>query len=150
VPQRSRRGAQGHHIAGDLAIPTSKLFPVTQPTLLQAGIRNSMENMTMVALSVYREAGRPATLAAHIHPLVDLTPSTVTFRFEVLVDDATLLQDMVSQHHMFCIGSQHSFWGRLESLDPCDSTHPELQLIKHRKPILLGSIAIEREHPSAQ
>ena len=97
----------------------------------------------MACLSIVREHG-PVTVAANPIFLLDAVTSTPgsEVAFEVFDDAAGHLKILVGQHRCFYIDDEVGvFWARLESLNPCGSTHPGLALLKH-KPTLRGLFVI--------
>jgi hypothetical protein len=101
----------------------------------------------MARLSIIRERG-PATVAADVFPLDTLNVcGGGGFRFGVRDDDADELKTILGEHHGFYIGDATGvfwFWARLQSLEPCVSTHPGLALSRD-KPTLRGVLCIVEE-----
>jgi hypothetical protein len=60
--------------------------------------------------------------------------------FEVLEIDGETLKSLVGQHLYYAIGDQ-SFSGVLQLLEPCESTHSGLALLRHKR-TFRGSIAV--------
>jgi len=97
----------------------------------------------MAALSIVRDDG-PATLVTNglflLSEIDNLTPGS-KIAFEVLESDVFGLQDLVGETHYYAMGSQIAFWGRIEPLEPCESTHPGLACLRAR-PTLRGCITV--------
>ena len=105
----------------------------------------------MTCLSILRERG-PATVAANpIWPLDALNiRGGGEFRFEVFDVDASQLKAIIGAHRCFYINeTSGTFWARLQSLDPCVSTHPGLALLRD-KPTLRGVLVVVEEGATRQ
>lgn len=104
----------------------------------------------MSCLSIIR--GRlPAVIVANpIFPISTFDEARKNKRlvFEVLKSDAGGLRSHVGTAVYYALDST-PFWGRLETLDSCESTHAGLGHLGH-KPTLRGTIAIFDEPPSVQ
>jgi hypothetical protein len=84
----------------------------------------------MSALSVVRDGNKAVTLAAN--PLYLISAFTTArggqVIFEILEADAGGLQRLVGTKQLYYLEEQ-LFWGQLESLEPCESTHPTLSTV---------------------
>jgi hypothetical protein len=103
----------------------------------------------MSSLSILKE-GVFVTCANPIYLTCDLDwRDGVTLSFEIFVADATSLKSRLGEVEQYCLDSQASFWGKLTILEPCQSTHPGLRLLRH-KPTLRGVLTIlTLNHPTA-
>lgn len=92
----------------------------------------------MSSLSVF-SANLFVTCANPIFPLSD--PDTGTFTFEVLEADAVMLKARVGKWEQYLLGEKPPFFGELVKLEPCESTHLGLLLLRD-KPTLRGVLAV--------
>jgi hypothetical protein len=92
----------------------------------------------MTCLSIFDDRG-VATIAANpIFPLdktVDREGTEIVF--EILEADATNLKDLVGKERFFSLDGLEPFFAKLQSLEPCTSTHKALRLMR-LKPTLRG------------
>jgi hypothetical protein len=68
--------------------------------------------------------------------------------FEVFEADAEALKRLVGAPQLYVFNST-SAWGKLKSLDPCESTHPGLAYLRN-KPTLRGVLVFFEEASSRQ
>lgn len=105
----------------------------------------------MACLSIIRERG-PTTIAAD--PIFPLDALNVRgggeFSFEVFDVDDCELKAFIGEHRCFFIDdTSGTFWARLQSLEPCVSTHPALALMRDR-PTLRAVLVIVEEVATRQ
>jgi hypothetical protein len=85
----------------------------------------------MSALSIIRD-GRPATLVAN--PLYLTSPFSTQqgarVTFEILEADTGGLKRLVGTKQLYYLENE-LFWGQLDSLEPCEATHPTLSTVTH-------------------
>jgi hypothetical protein len=81
-----------------------------------------------MALSVIEHGGR-AVVAAN--PIFVISESDTHLTFEVLKQDAAALIPLIGKSYNYVYGSD-PFWGQLKSLEPCESTHPGLALLREK------------------
>ena len=94
----------------------------------------------MTALSFFQNRKPPAIVVAN-PVFLDRGPVGGEFGFEVFERDATTLKSLIGTDQYFIIDACEHFFGRLESLEPCQPTHPELALMIGR-PTLRGRLRI--------
>lgn len=104
----------------------------------------------MSALSVVRDGQKAVPLVANpiflISPLRVKSGAEVTF--EVFEEDAAALKSLIGEPHLYHLDGE-LFWAQLNSLEPCESTHPGLYLLRH-KPTLRGMFSIIGESAQTQ
>jgi hypothetical protein len=83
-----------------------------------------------MALSLYRGNRLPALYVAE--PIYLISTGNIEngakLVFEVLEDDAGILRSLIGKEKYYILDSK-TFWVRLESLEPCQSTHPTLSMV---------------------
>lgn len=90
----------------------------------------------MSCLSVFRRPGKGAVVAAnpiYITSPIEDQANTARLEFEVLIEDASSLSALIGEREHYALGSEWAFWGVLESLEPAESTHPGLGLMRNRR-----------------
>ena len=104
----------------------------------------------MSALSILLEDGTldpPSVLVSCANPIFLCTEPVfsagVDFLFEVLEADARMLQSRLNKQEQYSLDSGPLFFGELKSLQPCDSTHPALGLLRY-KPTLRGVMTVHK------
>lgn len=100
----------------------------------------------MACLSVVRE-GAGATIVAS--PILVTSPieglrTGEKLIFEVLEQDAAGLRPLIGNAYIYALTPPSNFWGKLETLEPCESSHRGLALLRH-KPTLRGVLAVFKE-----
>lgn len=95
----------------------------------------------MSCLSVFAENSLPFYVCAN--PIFVTSESDYGVTFEVFADDATSLKSRLGKLHLYHSDSK-LFWAELTALQPCESTHPALRLLRHR-PTLQGVLTIRRD-----
>ena len=81
-----------------------------------------------MALSVIEHGGRAVVVA---NPIFVISESDTQLTFEVLKQDAAALIPLIGKSHNYVYGSD-PFWGKLKSLETCESTHPGLALLREK------------------
>jgi hypothetical protein len=111
---------------------------------------NKARGNELTCLSIV-ENGLPALAVANpifvISSIQELRDGTELI-FEVFEDDAAALRPLVGQARYYALNSSSS-WGILKSLGPCDSTHPGLAHLRHKR-TLRGVLATFEEAVSKQ
>ncbi len=94
--------------------------------------------VVMTALSIVRDGQRAVTvLASPIFPLTSLrVQSGAELTFEVFEKDARGLKPLIGKKQLYVLHGE-PFWAELKTLEPCESTHPGLALLRDR-PTLCG------------
>jgi hypothetical protein len=97
-------------------------------------------------LSIYRDGKGPAVMVAGAVFWTSPTASLINgskVSFEVLETDVGTLKKLVGSGQYFVADSETHFFGRLDSLEPCVSTHTGLARMRDR-PTLLGTVSVFR------
>ena len=93
----------------------------------------------MSALSIVRNEDKAVILVAN--PLYLTSPFTAQWggrvTFEILEADAGRLKDLIGTKQLYYLENE-LFWAQLESLEPCESTHPR----SRKKTIVRGVFSI--------
>jgi hypothetical protein len=75
---------------------------------------------------------------------VDLTPPGSALKFEVFAADATSLKPLIGQIECFMLDPAAPFMAELTTLEPCESTHAGLRLMRDA-PTVRGVLTIQGE-----
>lgn len=93
--------------------------------------------MSVIAFGVL--GGTTSANWAHVYVV---SKNRKRLEFEVLEVEADPIRQAVGAHNYVACGTDRPFWGRLVSLEPCESTVPELCLAQGL-PTLKGIVEIE-------
>jgi hypothetical protein len=93
----------------------------------------------MACLSVQHEDGCIFVVCAN--PIFPLSENEGALVFEVFKDDSTSLKHRIGTKENYMLDGGRPFLGEVVSLEPCESTHAGLSLLRH-KPTLRGKIKI--------
>ena len=100
----------------------------------------------MACLSIVRE-GLGATIVANpifVTSAIEKLQTGAKLIFEVFEQDAAALGQLLGETRIYVLTPPGNFWGKLDILEPCQSTHPGLALLRH-KPTLRGVLAVFEE-----
>ena len=102
----------------------------------------------MACLAVYRAMeGLKGHFVAVANPVYVTSPieaeGSSEVIFEVFEQAGIALKNLVGKIQYFRMGDQQ-FWAELKTLDPCESTHPGLALLRNRK-TLRGVLRVMEE-----
>jgi hypothetical protein len=91
----------------------------------------------VACLSILRNDGGPVVVLAN--PIFPLSHTEAELIFEVFEADAAGLRALIGPSALLYLDK--TFWARLETLDPCTSTHPGLARLR-AKATLRGRFTI--------
>ncbi len=100
----------------------------------------------MACLFVYQAGdGLKGDFVVVANPVYVTSPIEVSseVKFEVFEEAEISLKNLVGKIRYFRLGVQ-AFWAELKTLDPCESTHPGLALLRDRK-TLRGVLCVMEE-----
>jgi hypothetical protein len=93
----------------------------------------------MACLSVQHDDGGIFIVCAN--PIFPLSEEDGKLTFEVLKADSTSLKRRIGKKENYVLDNGRPFFGEVISLEPCQSMHVALSLLRH-KPTLKGAIKI--------
>jgi hypothetical protein len=82
-----------------------------------------------MVLSIVADGGKHTVVA---NPIFVTSRSAAEIRFEVLEKDAETLSKLVGIDQYFFLDGD-TFWGKLRTLEPCDSTHAALAMLRDKR-----------------
>ncbi len=130
--------------------PQSSTFAFPSPLLkLTIGGRLAeLQGGTVSCLSVFALEGLAIVCANPVFPISE--PDAGILVFEVFDQDSTGLRRRLGQIEQYVLDPRKpAFWGRVTRIEPCQSTHPGLSLLRH-KPTLRVEITVHNVDQSTK